>query len=328
VSPVPARRRYRVAFLAGDGVGPELVAEASRALAELGRLHGFRIEEEHVPFGRAAVPGHGHPLPPVTRDACRRADAVLVAATKEPALEGVKAELDLTWRVQRVLARAEAGGGRRSRRAPHGDLLIVSPLVEDADERTVERAFEIARTRRAHVAAVATRESFRLLVDEAAERHDGVIVERLALEEALPLLAHAPDRVDVVLTEAELAEALSEMAALTATGPRVVASGRLTEAGHGVFGPTHGSAPELAGQGVADPSGMILGASLMLGEGLGERAAAATLAGAVAEALSTGALTPDHAGAGTASTTREFMDVLLAALPGARTDLEFTVEVR
>ena len=95
-------RRYKIACLAGDGIGPELMAEASRAVEAVSRLHGFAVDEAHVPFGGDAVRRFGHPLPAATRAACREADAVLIAATREPALEGVKAELDLTWRVTRV----------------------------------------------------------------------------------------------------------------------------------------------------------------------------------------------------------------------------------
>src|SRR4029078_4246499 len=95
-------RRYKIACLAGDGIGPELMAEASRAVAAVSHLHGFVVDEAHVPFGGAPVRRFEPPLPPATREACREADAVLIAATREPALEGVKAELDLTWRVTRV----------------------------------------------------------------------------------------------------------------------------------------------------------------------------------------------------------------------------------
>ncbi len=323
-STVPMRRRYRVVFLAGDGVGPELVAEASRALAEVGQLHGFRVHETHAPFGGDAVRTSGHPLPRSTREACRSAHAVLVAATKEPALEGVKAQLDLLWRAQRVLA------------SP-GDLVIVSPLVPEAEALAARRAFEIAVSRRAHVGVVGSGPVWERIVGKERERRAGLVVERLAPEDALRRLAREPDSLDVVLTQEPFAEALSEMAALTQDGPRTVASGRLPApaeeaafAGEahlsptrpGIFGPTHGSAPEIAGQGVANPSGILLAAALMLGEGLGERAAARTLEGAVVEALAAGALTPDLTATGEAATTRQFMDVLLQELPAARRDHE------
>ena len=87
-----SKKRYTVACLSGDGIGPEVMAEASRALADVSQLHGFGIDEHHVAFGGDAVRRFGHPLPVVTREACRHADAVLVATTTEPALEGVRSE--------------------------------------------------------------------------------------------------------------------------------------------------------------------------------------------------------------------------------------------
>ena len=307
-------RRYTVAVLAGDGIGPEVTAEASRALAEVAGLHGFRLDEVHLPFGGDAVRRVGHPLPAATRRACRSADAVLVAATREPALEGVKAELDLTWRVTRVALPGDRG------------LAVVSPLVPEADASAVARAFALAVTRRARVVSVGTGPAWRDAVAAATERYDGVEVEHLRLEEALPALAREPERFDVVVTEGPLSEAVSNMAAFADKAARVVASGRLSDAGPGVFGPTHGSALEIAGQGVANPSGMLLAAALMLGEGLGERAAARTLERAVGRTLTGGARTPDLVRSGVAATTREFMDALLAELPRSRTDTEFFVE--
>ncbi len=100
-------RTHTVACLAGDGIGPELMAEATRALHSVARLHGFRVEDVHAPFGSEALTRSGHPLPLSTRTAYLEADAILVAAAGEPALDGVEAELDLRARVTRV---AFAGG--------------------------------------------------------------------------------------------------------------------------------------------------------------------------------------------------------------------------
>jgi 3-isopropylmalate dehydrogenase len=303
-------RRYTVACLAGDGIGPELMAEASRAVEAVSRLHGFRVDEIHAPFGGDAVRRFGHPLPPTTRAACREADAVLIAATREPALEGVKAELDLTWRVTRV------------RLAREGDVALVSPVVADSESVAVERAFRLARTRRAKVTSVGATPEWIAAVQAATERHAGVIVEYVPVERVFPVLASDPGRFDVIVTQELFAEALSNMAAF-AHDVRMVASGRMSADGMGIFGPTHGSAPEIAGQGVANPMAMLLAASLMLGEGLGERAAAETLERAVAEAIEDGVRTPDLVESGPAATTRQFMDVLLAGLPSARRDTEF-----
>jgi 3-isopropylmalate dehydrogenase len=103
----------------------------------------------------------------------------------------------------------------------------------------------------------------------------------------------------------------------------MVASGRVGADGKGMFGPTHGSALEIAGQGVANPSAMLLAAALLLGEGLGERSAARTLERAVMDMVKTGVRTPDMVSSGAGATTREFMDSLLASLPDARRDTEF-----
>ena len=307
------KKRYTVACLSGDGIGPELMGEASRAIAEAGRLHGFAVDEVHAPFAGEAVTRHGHPLPVSTRASCRMADAVLVALTREPALEGVKADLDLTWRVQRV-------------RFPDGDIAVVSPLVEELEPFVVRWAFDLARSRRATVTAVGGGETWEALVSWESEQHPGVEVERPPLSQVLPQLMNAPDRFCVVVTQQEHAQLISDLAAASRNGTRIVASGRLSLDGPGVFGPTHGSAPQIAGQGVANPSGILLAASLMLGEGLGERAAARTLERAVSHALASGARTADLEGRGPASTTRDFMDVVLDLMPSARTDVEFHPE--
>jgi 3-isopropylmalate dehydrogenase len=304
-------RRYKIACLAGDGIGPELMAEASRAVAAVSHLHGFVVDEAHVPFGGDAVRRFGHPLPPATREACREADAVLIAATREPALEGVKAELDLTWRVTRV------------RLAREGDIALVSPVAEDAEQLAIERAFRLARERRAKVTSVGSGEEWFAAVQAATERHEGLIVEHVPVERLLPVLAADPARFDVIVTQEVFAEAMSNMAAFAHEDVRMVASGRMSANGTGIFGPTHGSAPEIAGQGVANPMAMLLAASVMLGEGLGERAAAQTLERGVAGAIEDGVRTPDLVASGAAATTRQFMDVLLAGLPSARRDTEF-----
>jgi 3-isopropylmalate dehydrogenase len=303
-------KRFTVACLSGDGIGPELMAEASRALAEAGRLHGFRVEEVHAAFAGEAVSRYGHPLPPETRAACRRSDAVLVALTKEPALEGVKAELELTWRVQRV-------------RLDDGDIAVVSPLDDQLEPFVVHRAFDLARSRSGRVAAVGDGPEWTTFVEWEAERHPGVEVEHLSLSTALPRLMNAPNGFCVVVTQRQHAELVSDLAASGQDGTRIVASGRLSQTGPGVFGPTHGSAPDIAGQGVANPSGMLLAAALMLGEGLGEQAAGRTLERAVSSALASGFRTADLAGHRPASTTRDFMDAVLELMPSARTDVEF-----
>src|SRR5438034_3517939 len=125
-------RSWTVACLAGDGVGPELMGEALRVLAEVTRLHALQIEDVHLPFGGEAMTRVGHPLPLSTRAAYRSADAVFVSSPAEPALDGVKTDLDLAWRVSRV------------HNEPRGDLVVVEPIGYGTDELAIARGFQLA----------------------------------------------------------------------------------------------------------------------------------------------------------------------------------------
>ena len=307
------RRRYVVACLAGNGIGPEVMAEASRALAEVSSLHGFCVDEVHPPFGGEAVAQAGHPLPPATRRATLAAHAVLVAGSSQPALEGVKAELDVT---ASVVTTQLAGGG---------DLTVFAPVRDDAGEWAVGRAFDAARARDGRLVSVGVNGAWSDLVRSVAASHDGVAVRELTLAQALHEVADTPDRLGVVVTEHALAEALAEAPRLRGSRSRT-AAGFLSATGPSLFGPTHGSARDIAGQGVANPTEMLLAVALLLGEGLGRHAAAQTLQGSVAAALSRPERTPDVSEGGrVASGTREFVDVVLALLPSARRDTEFAL---
>jgi len=304
------RTTYAVACLSGHGIGPEVMMEASRALARVSRMHGFRVEEAHPFFAGGAVAGTGNALPVATWQATLSAHAILVAAHAEPALAGVESELDLRARIDRVVFPRRAG------------ITILSPLGETALEWTLGRAFDIARSSRARVSSVGGDARWARVLGAEAARHDGVLVEELSVRAAVQGLAFDPERFDIVVTPAPLAEALVGVTA-HGRGPRVVASGRLAGSGPGVFAPAHGTVDEIAGQGVANPASMLLATALMLGEGLWERGAAETLAGAVLEACCNGARTPDMVSTGMGATTREFADVVLSKLPSALTNAEF-----
>jgi 3-isopropylmalate dehydrogenase len=304
------RRSYSVVCLSGHGIAAEVMAEASRALARVSHLHGFRVRETHPPFGGEAVTQSGHALPPATRRETLGAQAVLVASASAPALAGVESELDLRARLDRVAFDAR------------GSISLVSPLAEAALEWTLARAFEVARASRAHVAVVGGNDDWSGALAREAARNDGVHAEELSVKAAARDLAFEPERFDVVVTPPPYAEALLAFVA-HGESPRVVASSRLAATGPSVFAPTHGAAEDIAGQGVANPASMLLATALLLGEGLGERRAAETLTGAVLEASQNGARTPDLVSAGLGATTREFADTVLAYLPGSMTNAEF-----
>jgi 3-isopropylmalate dehydrogenase len=308
------RRPYVVACLAGHGVGPEVMAGASRALAEVSRQHGFAVEQVHPPFAGEAMTQTGHPLPAATRNATLGADAILAAGATEPALEDVKAELDLAARMVRIVL----DDGR--------DLTLLAPLHESVEEWTIERAFLTARARSGRIASVAVSPWWRERVARHAARHDGVTVTDVSLADALHALAQDPAVQGILLVERTLADAV--VAAPRLGGRRYLsATGYLSASGPGLFTPHHEHPAEAAGQGVADPSEAILAAALLLGEGLGRRSAAEALDESLAAALSAPRRTPDLGGGGVSVTTREFVDAVLGLLPSARRDTDFALGV-
>jgi 3-isopropylmalate dehydrogenase len=296
-------RSWTVACLAGDGTGPELMAETSRVLSAVARLHALRLDDLHLPFGGEAMTRFGHPLPPSTRGAYREADAILVSSPDDPALEGVKTDLDLAWCVSRV-----HGVGAR-------ELVVVEPVGFGTEPLAVERAFELAAARRARLASVGSSPEWRRVVDAESGRWDGLQLEHPTVGEALIRLRKRPESFDVIVADAYVACALVDQAAHAAGTSHAVASAWLGESGPGVFAPHVCDGDEVAGLGVADPAGTFLAASLLLGEGLRQRSAARTLERAVAAA--------QQAGAGD---SRTFTDAVIERLPDARTDTELFEE--
>lgn len=309
------RHGYTIACLSGDGVGAELMAEASRALDAVSRQHGFELDEVHLPFAAEAVTRSGHPLPRATRAACATADAVLVGSLGSPALEGLRAELDPWAAVARIRTR------------PGGDLTVFAPLHEDAVSWAVDRAFRSACARTGAIGCVSSSQPFRDVFDSTADRYHGVGVRRLSLGEALTVLLSEPGELDVLVTEHVLFEALASLPRANEGGRKVAAVGYVSPTGPGLFVPTHGPAADIAGQGVANPSELLLAAALLLGEGLERRSAAETLEDGVLGALAAHRRPMDMTGSGEGLTTREFADAVIALLPASRRDTDMQVGV-
>jgi 3-isopropylmalate dehydrogenase len=295
-----------VACLAGDGVGPELMAAATRALDGVAKLHGWALDDVHLPFAGEGVTRSGHPLPAETRAGYRSADAILVASSTEPALEGVKADLQLAWRAAGVHL------------GPGLDLVFAAPVGEWANELAVERAFACAAARRGRIVTVGDSPDFRAAVDNGRTRFDGLNVEEAELRELFVRLRERPAGLDVVLTEAQLFSGVVDAAAHFAGAQASVAHAWLPDEGPGVFAPGASEADDVAGFGVVDPTGMLLTASLLLAEGLERRTSSRTLERAVGAASGR---------AGAARDTRTFTDAVLELLPQARTDVDHFDEV-
>lgn len=292
-------RTATVACLTGAGTAPELMAEAVFALDRVARLHNLDLRETHASFGGIAFARAGQMVPPSTRATVLGADAVLVAGAEEPTLDEVMGDLDLRAQATRV------------RFGQRDDVVVVSPRVEDASEWAVEKAFALAEGRTMRLAAVGDGD-WRELVDSVAERHPDVTVEHVAPKLAIPLAAFQAQRFDLVAVAPAWAEAFGEIVAASAAA-RVAAHGVLAEHGPSLFVPAPDGGHALAGSGVVNPSSMLLAAAMMLDFGLGEHAAAATLAGAVSATLVDGPQTPDLLRRGMGATTREFTSRVVSA---------------
>ncbi len=323
----------KIACLPGDGVGAEVTAAAREVLVVL--VPELEIEE-HL-FGGAAILATGTPLPDDTLAACLTADAVLLGAVGLPQFDGadVRPEQGLIG-IRKAL---DVYANLRPARQGPVDLVVVRELVgglyygpkgtrEDGTvfdtleyhptqvERIARRAFEVARTRRRLVTSVdkanvlETSRMWRRVVTEVAADYPDVTLEHLLVDTAAMQLVTAPERFDVILTENTFGDILSDEAGAVTGGLGLAASASLGDAGPGIFEPVHGSAPEIAGRGIANPAAMLRSAALMLEHALGRPAAARRLSAAVDTALDQ-APTPDLGGN---ATTGDVTAAVLVAL--------------
>ena len=323
----------RVACLPGDGIGPEVAAVAIDILEAL----PLEVGVEKHSFGGEAILAEGTPLPDATLAACRGADAVLLGAVGLPGLEGapVRPEQGLI-----ALRRAlDVYANLRPSTGPGIDLLIVRELVgglyygasgrrqdgsafdtceytPEAIERIARAGFSLARDRRAHVTSVdkanvlETSRLWRETVTRVAADYRDVELENILVDNARVQLVQSPGRYDVILTENTCGDILSDVAAGVSGGLGLAGSASLGDGRPGIFEPVHGSAPDIAGRGIANPTGMLRSLALLLRHAAGEHELAATLERAVDHALAE-APTLD---AGGSATTAEFAAVVRAQL--------------
>jgi 3-isopropylmalate dehydrogenase len=323
----------RVALLPGDGIGPEVAAAAVRVLGAL----PLDLElEEHV-FGGAAIRATGDPLPPETLAAARRVDAVLMGAVGDPMFEG--AEVRPEQGLLRLRSELDVFANLRPARGDGVDLLVVRELVgglyfgargvrddgtvfdtmeyrPDQVERIARRSFALAEGRRGHVTSVDkanvldTSRMWRETVERVAADYPDVELDHMLVDNCGMQLVLAPGQFDVILTENTFGDILSDVAAGLTGGLGLAASASLGADRPGIFEPVHGSAPDIAGKGIANPAGMLRSAALMLGQGFDEPDEAARLEAAVDVALAS-APTPDLGGR---ATTADFTDAVVRAL--------------
>ena len=321
-----------VAVLPGDGIGPEVALQAIRVLDALGIAHS-----EHA-FGGNAILAQGTPLPDETLAACRAADAVLLAAVGLPELEGKPVRPE-----QGLLGLRKELGAYANLRPARGngiDMMIVRELVgglyfgekgirEDGTwfdtceytrpevERIARCGFEIAKARGGRLTSVDkvnVMQTSRLWRDVVtamgASLYPEVELDHALVDSFAMTIVQAPETIDTVVTENTFGDILSDIAAAVTGGLGLAASASLGDGGPGIFEPVHGSAPQIAGQGIANPAAMLRSTAMLLAHGLDRPADAAALEAAVTQALAE-TPTPDLGGS---ATTRDFGDAVLRAL--------------
>jgi 3-isopropylmalate dehydrogenase len=334
-----------IAVLPGDGIGPEITAPTLEVLSRLG---DFAFAE--YAFGGASIDAHGTALTDETLAACRRADAVLLAAVGGPkwdstdpnaprpeqGLLGLRKALGLYANLRPVRAvEALLDASPLRREVVEGtDLLVVRELTggiyfgektRSADsasdlcvytteevERIARVAFAAARSKVTSVDKANVLETSRLWREVVrrvhADEFPQVELEHALVDSTAMKLITAPRHFDVILTENMFGDILSDEASVVTGSLGLLPSASIGDGGPGLFEPVHGSAPDIAGQGIANPLAMFLSAALMLRHGLGRESEASALESAVDRALDEGLRTRDLGG--TASTAEATQAVL------------------
>src|SRR5438270_1802373 len=342
----------RVILLPGDGIGPEIIGPAVEVLRAVGTE--FEYEEQLV--GGASIDAHGTALTDETLEACRRADAVLLAAvggpkwdTTDPArprpeqgLLGLRKGLglfanlrpvrpvpalydasplkrELIERTNLLVVRELTGGiyfGEKTRTQDSASDACVYTRAEI--ERIARVAFAAARSRVTSVDKANVLETSRLWREVVREVHGrefpNIELQHLLVDNAAMQLVAAPRHFDVILTENMFGDILSDEAAMLTGSIGMLPSASLGNQDPptpGLFEPVHGSAPDIAGAGAANPLAMFLSAAMMLRHGFALETEAVAVESAVDRALSEGLRTPDLGGeATTAQATREVLEHL------------------
>jgi len=354
----------KIAVLPGDGIGPEIVAEAVKVLEAL----DLKLEMEIAPVGGAAYEAAGHPLPESTLNLAQSADAILFGAVgdwkydtlarplrPEQAILGLRKHLGLfaNFRPAICYEQLTHASSLKPELVAGLDILIIRELTGDiyfgqprgrrtaADghfpgaeeafdtmryskpeiERIARVAFEAARKRNKKVTSVDKAnvlETFQFWKDVVTEVHKDypdVELQHMYVDNAAMQLVKAPKAFDVIVTGNMFGDILSDEASMLTGSIGMLPSASLNDKKQGLYEPSHGSAPDIAGKGVANPLATILSAAMMLRFSLNQEEAARRIEAAVQQVLAQGLRTPDIYSDGTTKVgTAQMGDAVVKAL--------------
>jgi 3-isopropylmalate dehydrogenase len=331
------KRVFRVVGLPGDGIGPEVYASARRVLGVLEESHGISIRLDEQLIGGAAIDATGDPLPAVTIEACRNADAALLGAVGGPKWDGnpadkrpelgllrIRAEFNLFCNLRPIVTHPSlhSFSPLRPDRLENVDLMIVRELTggsyfgkkwrndDEAEdvcrytreevERVTRAAGRIAQQRDRRITLVdkanvlETSRLWRVVASRVIEQEfPGVRMEYMYVDAAAMHLLTRPADFDVMLTENLFGDILSDEASMLCGSLGLLPSASLNEDLFGLYEPVHGSAPDIAGQGKANPYAMLLSVAMMLRHSLGCGEQADALEACIHDCWREGVLTTD-----------------------------------
>ena len=355
--------KKRIALVPGDGIGPEIVADAVEVLEKVGEKFGHEFEFTEYDAGGGSIDKHGVPLPQDTIDGCLASDSVMLGAVGGPkwddvpihlrpekALLTLRKELGLytNLRPAKIQPALKDACVLRPDIADKGfDLMIVRELTggiyfgergrNDAGdaaydtesysvheiERNARNAFEIARKRKGHVTSVEKSnvlETSRLWKETVHRLHEAeypdVILDDMYVDNAAMQIVRDPSFFDVIVTSNMFGDILSDEASQVTGSIGLLASASLGDTKRGMYEPIHGSAPDIAGTGLANPIATILSAAMMLRYSFDFGKEADCIEDAVSKVLEAGWRTKDIAAQGDENWLKgsEMKDKILEAI--------------
>ena len=351
---------YTITLLPGDGIGPEIIAEARKVLETVLHRAGHTVSFQEGLIGGIAIDETGNPLPDATLEMCRRSDAVLLAAVGGPRWSDPRAEvrpeqgllrirkelgLFANLRPVKVIPALISASPLKPEVVEGVDLVIVRELTGGLyfgqpqgreqtaegrgavdtlryNEREIERlmrvAFNLARARRRKLTSVdkanvlASSRLWREVAHEVARDYPDVAYEDVLVDACAMYLMRRPADFDVIATENMFGDILSDEASMLTGSLGMLPSASLGEGRPGLFEPIHGSAPDIAGKGIANPLATILSAAMLLRLGLGLQREAEVIERAVETVLAAGYRTADLAAPGEPTVSTRAMGDLVA----------------
>ncbi|HXD95590.1 MAG TPA: 3-isopropylmalate dehydrogenase [Candidatus Acidoferrum sp.] len=351
---------FKIAVLPGDGIGPEVIAEAVRVLRAVATGARASFEFEQALVGGAAIDAAGTPLPPATLKLCQSSNAILFGSVGGPkwdnlpqeqraerGLLALRKELDLYANLRPatcfpmlvdasplkrsvvegtdIMVIRELTGGLyfgeprgREKLAGGGERGVNTMVYTTAEiERVARVGFEVARKRRKHLASVdkanvlTVSQLWREVVTRVAKDYPDVTLEHVLVDNCAMALVHKPTHFDTIVTENTFGDILSDEAAILAGSMGMLPSASIGGA-VGLYEPVHGTAPDIAGQGIANPIAAVLSAAMLLRYSLNMGPEADRIEAAVRRVLEHGHRTRDIAATGDKVLgTREMGDLIV-----------------